>query len=266
MNTLATMAVTAAVVGGLFKAIGWFTKDHPTDRILRGGLDKLVTRLDNIPLRDVGPRVIARFITKWDETFGGLRGLGVFLVLSLVGNVLVLLFTAAPAKPPLEYALVGLLPDVFFGRLSVPLMRWAIKKPDRRLSLALGVDIWLLFVAVATNFLLVGILVGNPGVQGIPWYFPPFGVLALPIGGPAFVISNMQGRAWALLPTASVQTATYVTLVLIALLLRAIPRRLQSILSHGIYRVTTDDAPVFTQLGKLAAAISALVVGLTNLR
>lgn len=262
---LFTAAVAFALVNGLFRFIGHCTADAE-DNVIRGRLDTLFEKLDAIPLSDIVFRILDRFATRWASIFGkNVAGVWRYVLVSVVLNVVVfiLLMTmgrdAGPRNARLievaaAYALVGLLPDLLFNYLSLLLLRRALAaRKHGALLLACAFDALLLYVGLLLN-LILGVVVVRWVLDGVvvtipvlDWLFTPFSIGS---ESPWLFIVSLAG--------ASLQTALYLVLGILAVAARLTPRWAQRFAARVVYSTTTSRTPVFTQLGHAIGAIAAI--------
>jgi hypothetical protein len=173
--------------GMVLHGIGWLTRDLDEDMRIRQGLDKLLDRLDKIPLRDLAHRFLARFQNRWESTFGKTRhGIARFVALSFALNVIAgaslialskqtqLILVLAPDELErrmlwressfsltltlaLSAAVAGLAVDLLAKSASSGLLRFALGgKHVGRLIVACLLDVVVLLVAYVISWALGG--------------------------------------------------------------------------------------------------------------
>lgn len=270
MDVILRALFAFAGVKFVFAAIGWYTRDAE-DQAIRGRLDALFDRIDAIRAGDLAHRFLSRFVIRWGATFSGKRGAARFIGMSFCANFLALglgfLFGSndiygdpLPEPRPLpeiedwafvaKYGLVGLVPDVISGGLSLWLIKFALRRPRIHRILAVCIlDALLLSLAASINiFLIYRINFGATSLRGLLW-------------DTRQVFHNMP-ELWLIFATASVQTLLYLILGFCVALARLCPRRLQSLFARTVYNISVADKPVFSQLGDMCGALAAMLTAI----
>lgn len=255
-NIIITLGVSIAIfaiIKSFFGVLGWYSKDSQ-DKLYRENLDKIWLKIDGKSLFDFGHMFLIRLDKKIETSLKPKKEQIVlfFFILNFFFFYFAAIFADNTelsgrkfgidfiddifAIPTLIFALLiaifGTLIDSISFYITILLIKKAANSPD-----IFGITKHLFFdltiALISTSLFFSGILLFEDGV------FLDFQEQKLLIF--SFVIGI----------TSTLPSLTYLLIGIVLLFLWSIPIKIQKIVHMTIYKLTTDNSPVLTQLGNL---------------
>lgn len=275
LTALGGAAICFGLLKCFFTAIGWYTR-HGADLAVRRQLDQLHDRLDAIPIRQIVRDHAGRFCRRWESTFiagrGSLRrfaglSFGINIVAWSAWALVAMAFTGrfdiGIVRFVVTTSVVGLVLDLAFRSFSFELLKHGLSGGPYALTFCIVADVVLLYVALCLNMFLGTVieigLFKPEGLVDVQWsqahkllLFGPVSLLGVMLRlAPPIAVLQVIG--------ASLQTVAFLMLGVTVAIARLSPDGLQRAMVRVVFNVTTDDKPVFSQLGNGIGAIGALL-------
>lgn len=292
LDILTKAAIAFIFVEAFFTWLGWYTK-HESDHLYRKHLDGLWDRLQSLTFYETLHLFFGHLVRRIDSTFSRARGVWPFFVCSSVFINFVCVIGILETYARLEKhesswrylfeigersAIVPLLvvisaiillcslPDIFSLWITWKLILRASRDSSVKMILAhILVDIVLAFTALVWAFLIfayaeqvLGFFFGRAAFRGATSIM---GYLILMLRG----LVQRPGLAVAIVLlglNSALPTVLYLVTGIILLMAYLAPDRVRRVVSRILFLVTTDDKPIFGQLGRVCGVTAALLAAL----